>query len=307
MRFIIVGASGLIGSSLYAVARTAGREVIGTYHSASRDSLVHYDMRAQSLRSVVPDLGSGDVVYLLAAYSSPSWIFENQALARNLNLVATKRVIDEVFDACARLIFMSSVEVFDGKYGNYNEESVPRPLNLYGQMKFEIEDYLAKSAGQSCVVRTSWNVGWTLQSRCVVKLTYETLMRPGARMAKDNTFSISDVSDTAEGLLRISQNDSLRLCHLASTPFIVRTELASLVKSFSKYGDMMAYEIVSFSDIQYSEPRGQYNQLDNTLALSTLGMNFKPPEEIIRQKVELLDFKMADMEFDTKRFRLPDG
>lgn len=307
MRLIIIGASGLIGNNLYAAARTAGREVIGTYHTVRKDGLVHYDMKSESLRSIVPDLTPRDVVYLLAAYSNPSWIYENQAPSRALNLLATKRVIDEVFEAGARLVFMSSVEVFDGKHGNYNEESVPRPLNLYGQMKFEIEDYLAKREGQSCVVRTGWNVGWTLQHRCVVKLTYETLMRPGARMAKDNTFSISDVRDTAEGLLRISENDSLRICHLASTPYIVRTDLASLIQSFSKYKDMMAYEVVSFSDIPYSEPRGQYNHLDNTLALSSLGMNFKPPEEIIRRKVKLLDLEIADMEFDMKKFRFMDS
>ncbi len=303
MRIIIIGASGLIGSNLYAAATAAGQEVIGTYHTVRKDGLVHYDMRSESLRAIVPDLAPGDVVYLLAAYANPSWIYENQAPSRHLNLLATKRVIDEVFEAGARLVFMSSVEVFDGKHGNYSEESVPRPLNLYGWMKFEIEQYLAKGESQSCIVRSGWNVGWILEHRCVIKLTYETLMRPGARMAKDNTFSISDVRDTAEGLLKISENDSLRICHLASTPYVVRTELASLIQSFSKYKNMMAYEVVSFSDIPYSEPRGQYNHLNNTLAISSLGMNFKPPEEIIRQKVELLDLEIADMEFDTKRFR----
>ena len=46
---------------------------------------------------------------------------------------------------------------------------------------------------------------------------------------------------------------------------------------------------VSFSDITYSEPRGRLNHLDNSLSLSLLGMKYKTPEEIIRQKVELLD------------------
>lgn len=121
-------------------------------------------------------------------------------------------------------------------------------------------------------------------------------MRPGAKMAKDNTFSILDVRDTAEGLLRLSDNDSLRICHFASTPYIVRAELASLIQSFSKYKDMMAYKVVSFANIPYSEPRARLNHLDNTLAVSRLGMKFKPPKKIIRRKVELLDQKTAEME-----------
>ncbi len=292
MRIIIIGASGLIGSNLAAAAKRAEREVIGTYNDTEKSGLIRYDMRSAPLHSVVPDLGSDDVVYLLSAYSNPSWIFEHQATARDLNLTAAKRVIDEVFDADARLIFMSSVEVFDGKTGNYKEEDVPNPLNLYGRMKYEIEKHLAQAGGKSTIVRTGWNVGWDTNHRCVIKLTYETLLKPGAKMANDNTFSICDVRDTAEGLFRLADNDSLEIIHLASTPVLIRSQLADLIMSFSKNKHAMAYRIASFSEISYSEPRAQYNHIDNTLAVAKLGMAFRPAEQIVREKVKLLDAVM---------------
>ena len=34
---------------------------------------------------------------------------------------------------------MSSVEVFDGTEGRYNEKHKPNPLNYYGKLKFDIE------------------------------------------------------------------------------------------------------------------------------------------------------------------------
>lgn len=296
MRIIIIGASGLIGFHLYSLVRNKGREVIGTYNRVKKNGLIHYDMLSEPLQSLVPDLGHGDVVYLLAAYNNPSWIFENQAISRELNVFATKRIIDEAFNAGARLIFMSSVEVFDGKHGNYNEHSFPNPLNLYGKMKFEIEKYLSEIKGDSCIVRSSWNVGWELRHRCVINLTYETLLSPGAKMAKDNTFSIADVRDTAEGLLRIAGHNELRICHLASSPYIVRTQLASLVKSLSRFRDSMNYKVTNFSNIPYSEPRAKHNSLDVSLASSVLGMKFRPPEEIIREKVELLDRHMDEIQ-----------
>ena len=135
----------------------------------------------------------------------------------------------------------------------------------------------------------AWNVGWNATHRCVISLTYETLLKPEAKMANDNTFSISDVEDTARGLLKISEHESLQLCHLASQPYIVRNDLAAQIQSLSKYGGKMGFEIVAFSEIPYSEPRAQYNQLDNSLAVSLLGMSFINSEEIIRQKVDLLD------------------
>ncbi len=288
MRLIIIGASGLIGKSLYEAARASGIVTIGTYNNNKVEGLTHFNMEAQSLRSVISDLGTKDVVYVLSAYSNPSWIFDNQEKAKNLNLYATKRLIDEILEVGARVIFMSSVEVFDGISGNYDETSLPKPLNLYGKMKFEIEQYLNKKGGQSCIVRTGWNVGWTLENRCVIKLTYETLLRPGAKMAKDNNFSIVDVKDTAAGLLKIADKPDLRVCHLASAPPIFRTELADTIISLSKNKDMMKYRVAMFSDIPYSEPRA----CCNSLAVSKLKMKFRAPVEIIKQKVKLLDGKL---------------
>jgi dTDP-4-dehydrorhamnose reductase len=201
-------------------------------------------------------------------------------------------VIDEVFDAGARLIFMSSVEVFDGKTGNYDENAIPNPLNLYGRMKYEIEKHLAQAGGKGTIVRTGWNVPWDTNHRCVIKLTYETLLRPGAKMANDNTFSISDVRDTAEGLLRLADNDSVRVIHLASSPPVVRNRVADLVISFSINKDKMSYKQTSFSEISYSEPRAQYNHIDSSLAVAKLCMVFRPAEQIVREKVKLLDAVM---------------
>lgn len=285
---IIVGASGLIGSALFAAARALPREVIGTCYSHENKEFLRYDLLCDQLGPIVAGIRPEDTVYLLSAYTNISWIYANQVKARELNLHATKRLIDEIAKAGARIIFMSSVEVFDGEQGNYNEQSLPHPLSLYGRMKFEIEEYLLKKKYKSCIVRTGWNVGWNIDNPCVIKLTYKALMTPGAKMAQDNIFSIIDVRDTCEGLLRLFDRPDVALCHLASAS-ITRTQLASMIMNFSKYKEQMSYETVLFSDIRYPEKRGRNNQIDNSFAVSSLGMNFMPLKDIIHQKVILLD------------------
>lgn len=289
MRIIVLGASGLIGGCLFSLARQEGKKVIGTYCRRKMTGLIRYDMRRECLQNVIPDLNKKDVVYLLSAYSNPSWIFENQNESLKLNVYFTKKLIDEVNNTGARIVFLSSVEVFDGENGNYDENAVPRPLNLYGRMKHEIEEYLAAKDVRSCIVRTGWNVGWSIDQRCVISLTYETLLRPGARMANDNILSIVDVRDTASGLIRICEDDSLKICHLASSPPILRSELASRISVVSRFGKMMNYEVVPFSEIPYTELRGRFNHLNNTLAVSRLCMKFRQPDIIIGEKVDLLD------------------
>ena len=289
MRMIIVGASGTIGSALRAAAMPLGKEVVGTCHSRTHEGLLRYDMREKRLGSVVGEIGPKDTVYLLSSYTDVSWIYANQEKARKLNVRATQRLIDEIAPSGARIIFMSSAEVFDGEGGGYNEKSLPKPLSAYGRMKFEIEEYLSKKKCNSCIVRTGWNVSWEYDHPCVVKMTYKALLSPGAKMAQDNVFSITDVRDTAQGLLKLGQRSDVSVCNLASSPAIARNELASMIMDLSKHKGSMSYETALFADIRYPEKRPRRTNLDNAFAALSLGMDFKPPGMLIRQKVELLD------------------
>jgi hypothetical protein len=108
-------------------------------------------------------------------------------------------------------------------------------------------------------------------------------------MASDNVFSIIDASDTANGLARLIGADDVRVIHFAADSPLVRTELAELVKAYSVRGGEMNYSHCKFSDIQYTEPRGRLNHLDNRVAKMRLQLNFRSMKDIVRQKVEILD------------------
>jgi len=51
------------------------------------------------LRSVIPDIGPSDVVFLLAGYISPAWIFSHPQAAHYLNYDCSMRLVDEVESA----------------------------------------------------------------------------------------------------------------------------------------------------------------------------------------------------------------
>ncbi len=290
-RLIIVGASGVIGQALFQLAKRQAFEVVGTYKTHKISGLLKFDMRRDLLRAAIPDFKMGDTVFLLSAYSNPTWISRHQREAEMVNLVSTKKLIDEISAVRASLIFMSSVEVFDGKQGKYSEDAIPHPLTLYGRMKYEIEKYLAKKGGNKyCIVRSGWNICWNPRDRCVITLTYETLLKGGVvRMADDNIFSIIDVNDTAQGLIKLSQNRFLKICHLATAPALIRSDLAETISNFSINKNLNKFARVPFAKIKYTEKRGRLNDLDNSLAVSVLGLTFRPPEAIIEQKVDLLD------------------
>lgn len=287
-RLIVVGGSGLIGGALRKVAAAAGRDVIGTGNSRAGAGLLQFDMRQAPLRSVVPDLGPNDVVYLLAAYIAPAWIFANPEAARELNLHASRRLADEALAAGARLVFMSTDLVFDGETGGYTETATPRPLNLYGRLKVEMEQHVLPKGG--IVARTGWNVAWVKGVHCAVAQCYDALLKPGARMAGDNLISISDVEDTARGLLALARSGPLQhnIYHLVSSPGVGRADLAATIKATSRYGAAMAYQVIKFAELPYTEPRPVRSFLASERQ-AELGVSFAPPDPVIRKKVALLD------------------
>jgi dTDP-4-dehydrorhamnose reductase len=145
---------------------------------------------------------------LLSAYSNPTWISKNKIKAKNLNFNSTIDFIEFLKPINPRIIFMSSVEVFDGEKGGYSEKDSPNPLNYYGKLKYNLEKYLENNYSNYTIVRTGWNVGLNKKSRCVVSLTYETLLKKKARMAVFNIFFEKFIK------LNIVYYEIVRLCVL---------------------------------------------------------------------------------------------
>ena len=289
MKHIIIGASGLIGNSLYSILKNNNEEVIGTYSNHIQPGLIRLDITEANFKDFIALIGSDDVVYLLAAYSNPSWIHKNKIESEKLNLNSTIKLIDLLKVKSPRIIFMSSVEVFDGVKGDYLEYDAPNPLNYYGQMKHKIEVYLKNNYKKYTIVRTGWNVGLDKKSRCVVKLTYESLLKPGAKMALDNKFSISSVEDTAKGLYALSKHKDIDAVHICSDGVISRTLLASMICKNSVNAYNMDYSECLFDEVEYTEPRGRVNNLNNILSKNLLGLKYKNSEEVILDKIKFID------------------
>ena len=91
MRFVIIGASGLIGSAVEAAARKAGHEVVGTYATRPREGLRRFDVTKENLLDVVPDLRADDRVLLMSAAIDHTMYSRNMFVGyfRSVDVVST--------------------------------------------------------------------------------------------------------------------------------------------------------------------------------------------------------------------------
>ena len=293
MKTIIIGASGIIGYRLFETIKKKKIEVIGTYSKNKKSGLIKFDILKDKIKEKIR-ITKDDNVIILTAISNPTWVYKNPKISKDINVIRTKKIIDDLQSAECKIFFMSSIEVFDGKKGNYDEKSKPRPLNLYGKQKLLIEKYLQKKIKKYCIIRTSFIVGNDPKQRCPVKLTYDSLLEKNARMAKDNFFAITSVKDLCKSICKILYNKKFKnidICHLSSKEKISRTKLANYVIKFSKLGVTMNYNATLFKYINYSEPRGRLN---NLISLNPLikNLKFQKAKKVIKEKIKILENKL---------------
>ena len=151
MRVTILGATGMLGKAL--MRQWTGDDVIGL-GSAPADIRIPAQVE-KALAESTPDW-----VVLSAAYTDVDGCELNPTLAAAVNRQGTINVARAARGFGAKLLFISTDYVFDGKKTTPYEPGDQRnPINVYGKTKADAEEGLLNILPDSCIVRTSWLFG----------------------------------------------------------------------------------------------------------------------------------------------------
>jgi len=151
MKVMTLGATGLLGQAL--MREWTGDEVEGF-------GVEDVDIRnARKVREVATK-SKPEWVVLAAAYTDVDGCESNRELAFSVNRDGAVNVAEAAKRVGAKLMFLSSDYVFDGKKTSPYEVDDPRnPQSVYGRTKAEAEVRLLEIVSGSCVLRTSWLFG----------------------------------------------------------------------------------------------------------------------------------------------------
>ncbi|WP_380282309.1 SDR family oxidoreductase [Kitasatospora purpeofusca] len=144
-RILLLGASGFVGGGLW--SHLAPRHtVVGTYATRPVPGLVRLDLRDERRLAALAADGFDLVVHaaglvpLEAAEADP-------ALAHRLNVRPVEVLLDALRGSAAKLVLLSSDNVFDGTRPHYTEADPRSPVNVYGRTKVAAEDLLLAEGG----------------------------------------------------------------------------------------------------------------------------------------------------------------
>jgi len=287
-RVYITGVSGLLGANL--ALELKQRYVIGGA------DLVPAQMPELSTMDVVDLLDterlrecltrfSPDVVIHCAALVDVDYCERNQDHAFRANAGLPEILSSVCSDLGIKLIHISTDCVFDGtKQGEYTENDVPCPVNVYARAKLQGEISVLREPS-NVVLRTNI-YGWNYRSKqSLGEWIYHSLLEDKTlRMFTDVFFSPILVNHLSQIIKEIVDRGISGLYHAVGSSSITKCEFGRLLKEVFAIETGSIVE-VSVDDHGFAAKRPKNLSLSNAKLRSALGV------EIPDARAGLLEFK----------------
>lgn len=213
MKVTILGGTGLLGKALVAAWHADAVHPDDISALGSRD----IDIRdAQKVREVV-NAARPDWIVLAAAYTDVDGCEAKPDLAFAVNRDGAVNVAHAANQVGARLLFLSSDYVFDGRKASPYETTDPRnPQSVYGRSKAEAEMRLLDVLPECCIARTSWLFG--IGGKCfpdtILKLAAN---RPALDVVNDQRGCPTYASDLANAIIQLCRANAGGIVHATNT------------------------------------------------------------------------------------------
>ncbi len=231
-KYLIIGANGLIGRS---VARQLNGiyNWQGTYYNRKELGLLPLDIAKKSdVSRTFETTRPNYVIHCANLARGVDFCEKNPGLARSFHLDATIYLGEQCQKYGAKLIFISSDYVFDGKKKEYYEDDPVCPLNIYGELKLKSEIWIMKNLQDYVIARTTNVYGWDPLTK-----TPNYLMSVYFNIMKGKVFKApiflwgrpTYVKDLASAIIELSCSEAVGLFHIVGASFVNRLQWAKKI------------------------------------------------------------------------------
>ena len=288
MRILVTGAGGMLGSALVPSLIDAGHTVVPTDRrtdelmpwGAGGPGLGRLDVRSRAdvvawCRRTEPDL-----IVHLAAETDLEWCESNADDAYHTNALGTKHIVLASRELGVPVAYVSTAGVFDGlKETAYIEYDTPKPINVYGNSKYEGERYVERFSDRFYIIRAGWMVGGGIKDhKFVAKILNQ--LREGATTiyaVGDKLGTPTYAPDFALCFSRLIETNSYGLYHMACEGMGSRYDVAKKILDATGRSDVELIEVGSdFFRDRFWAPRPR-SEIMRNLVLDLQGLNTMRP------------------------------
>jgi dTDP-4-dehydrorhamnose reductase len=240
------------------------------------------------------------IVLHLAAATDVDRCERDRGWARKVNVSGTENIVRGCTEAGAKLIFISSGAVFDGKKPEgYTEKDSTSPANYYGLTKFEAEKAIVSGMSDYLVIRAGWMMGGGSRDvKFVGKMAQ--LMNYGGpvKAVSDKYGSLTYAKDLLKGIKRLMNGVAPGIYHMVNHGMISRYDIALEMKNVLGLGNVDVMPVTS-DCFPLPAPRGRSEALENS-RLTGLGLDVMRPWKDALRDYLLNDYRACKAGYGQK-------
>ena len=244
-RYLVTGVKGQLGYDIVKELRARGETDI---LALDRDEM---DITDKDQVMSIVEAYKPDVIFHCAAWTSVDKAEEEKEACENVNVTGTRNIVDASIKVGAKIVYMSTDYVFDGKKeGYYTEDDKANPQSVYGETKYAGEEEVRRNPNHF-ITRISWVFGINGNNfvKTMIKLSqkYKELS-----VVNDQIGSPTYTVDLSKLLVEMAHTDKYGTYNATNTGYCTWAEFAERI--FEKYGVKVKVNHVSTDEYYKDKP-----------------------------------------------------
>lgn len=235
---MVTGSNGLLGGFLIPVLRSKGYRILATGKGPCRLPESWFD---EQVVYMPLDITDGMSVMTFMNEHKPRKIIHAAAMTQaddcerdpvgcwNVNVTATRFLIDAAKTTGASMLYVSTDFVFDGDGGPYKETDQPAPVNFYGSSKLAAERAVMASGLDWSIVRTVLVYGRSdhqARSNIMTWVRDKLTTRTPINVVDDQLRTPTWAGDLALGISLVAEHNAGGIWHISGADLLTPYEMA---------------------------------------------------------------------------------
>lgn len=255
MKVFIIGASGLVGGNCQKHFTEQGWNIMGSYFSYPTPGTVFYNTLEPSNPDNFDIVGwQPDVIVHCGALTHVDYCETHEEESFQKTVQSTVNIIALAKQCNARMVYLSTDYVFDGKNGPYMEDAPVNPVSIYGRHKLQAEQAVLNEIPNSLVLRVTNVYGDEIRGKNFIARIIDQCknnQKLTLKLPYDQFASPTNAWDIARAMFVLLRDNKNGIYHIGGTDYMNRVELALRVL---QYFPTAEYDLIPMSTEQLQQP-----------------------------------------------------
>jgi len=280
-RVLVIGAKGMLGRDLVKVLYSTFRTDKHSDWEVLEWDIDEIDIREEKTTVTKIESFHPEIVINVAGYTDVNGCESNEEEAFAVNAEGMKHVALGALQCRAKVVYLSTDYIFDGKKKEpYLEDDPPNPLNVYGRSKWKGEQYVRELLEDALIIRTQWLYG-RFGNNFVSSILRQGREKKVLSIVNDQIGSPTYTVDLSEAISVLLKYDVRGVFHVANSDLCTWYTLGQAILKLS---GMERVKVIPISSKELDRPavRPPYSVLNCQKLRQVTGMMLRPWAEALK-------------------------